>query len=69
MPKTWLKTMKVESYQASERAHEKVMSREADARVLVSGEKTQAELRAENGAFAFPRERVRVDFSRVKIKR
>jgi hypothetical protein len=57
-----------EQYSAIQRAAEKAASREADARALASGEKTREQLRAENGAFAFPRERVRVDLSRVKIK-
>jgi hypothetical protein len=61
--------MKADQYDAKQRALEKQLSREADARALASGEKTRDQLRAENGAFAFPRERVHVDFSRVKIKR
>jgi hypothetical protein len=61
--------MKADRYDASERASEKAMSRDADARALASGEKTQAELCAENGAFAFPRDRIHVDFSRAKPKR
>lgn len=61
--------MKVERYNAAERAREKALSREADARALASGEKTREQLHAENSAFAFPPERVRIDFSRVKIKR
>jgi hypothetical protein len=61
--------MKAERYNTEERGREKAMSRDADAQALASGEKTQAQVRAENGAFAFPRERVHVDFSRVKIKR
>lgn len=57
-----------EQHSASQRAAEKAASREADARALASGEKTREQLRAENGAFAFPRERVRIDVSRVKFK-
>lgn len=49
------------------RAQEKAASREADARALASGEKSQEDLRVENGAFAFPRDRVVVDFSRRKF--
>lgn len=49
------------------RAQEKAASREADARALASGEKSQEQLRAENSAFAFPRNRVVVDFSRRKF--
>jgi hypothetical protein len=66
---TLSKVMSAERYNASQRALEKQLSREADARALASGEKTRAQLRDENRAFAFPRERLRVDFSRVKIKR
>jgi hypothetical protein len=61
--------MKAGQYNAKQRALEKAMSRNADAQALASGEKTQAQLGAENGAFAFPRERVHIDFSRVKTKR
>jgi hypothetical protein len=53
---------------AAERAREKAASREVDARALASGEKSRKELRVENSAFGFPRERVRVDFARVKSK-
>jgi hypothetical protein len=41
-----------------ERAREKQLSREADARALASGEKSRDELRRENGHFAFPNVRV-----------
>jgi hypothetical protein len=61
--------MKPDQYSASERAAEKAKSREADDQALASGEKTREQLRAENRAFAFPRERLRIDFSRVKINR
>jgi len=37
-----------------DRAREKQESREADRRALESGEKSREDLRAENGAFAFP---------------
>lgn len=43
------------------RAAEKQASRDEDARALASGEKTVAQLKAENGAFAFPRDRVRLE--------
>jgi hypothetical protein len=46
------------------RAAEKQASRDADARALASGEKSRAQLKAENGAFAFPRDRVRICFPR-----
>jgi len=52
----------------AERACEKAASREMDARALASGQKSREQLRVENGAFGFPRERVRVDFARVKPK-
>jgi hypothetical protein len=52
----------------AERAREKSASREADARALASGEKSRGQLRVENSAFGFPRERVRVDFAKVKPK-
>ncbi len=49
------------------RAQEKAASREKDARALASGEKSQDQLRVENSAFAFPRDRIVVDFSRRKF--
>ena len=60
--------MKADEYDAKQRALEKQLSRVADERALASGEKSQAQLRDENGAFAFPRERVRLHVPRVKIK-
>ena len=47
-----------EHFDPSARAHEKQLSREEDARALVSGEKSPDELRRENGHFAFPHVRV-----------
>ena len=38
----------------AERAREKNESRDADQRALASGQKSREDLRAENGAFAFP---------------
>ncbi|HEU4729665.1 MAG TPA: hypothetical protein VFT22_17340 [Kofleriaceae bacterium] len=61
--------MKRHPYNASQRAMEKALSRDIDAQALESGTKSAAQLRSENGAFAFPRERVQVDFSRAKPKR
>jgi hypothetical protein len=61
--------MKNDKYDAGQRASEKALSREADAQALASGAKSPGQLRSENGAFAFPRERVQVDFARVKPKR
>ncbi|HVK83605.1 MAG TPA: hypothetical protein VM513_05830 [Kofleriaceae bacterium] len=51
------------------RAREKAASREEDARALASGEKSRKQLQAENACFAFPRDRIRIDFSQVKSKR
>lgn len=53
---------------ALERAREKAASRENDADALASGRKSREQLRAENGAFGFPRHRVRIEFGRVKPK-
>jgi hypothetical protein len=53
---------------AAERACEKEASREMDARALASGEKSREQLRSENSAFGYPRDRVRIDFARVKPK-
>jgi hypothetical protein len=53
---------------AAERAREKEASREMDARALASGEKSREQLRSENSAFGYPRDRVRIDFARVKSK-
>jgi len=47
-------------FDPNQRAREKQASREADARALASGEKLPDELARENGAFAFPKERVRI---------
>lgn len=46
------------------RALEKAASREADARALESGEKSREQLKAENSAFAFPRDQIRLDAPR-----
>ena len=42
----------------AERAREKQISREEDARALASGEKSREQLRRENGHFAFANVRV-----------
>lgn len=60
--------MKADDYDPRQRALEKQRSREADVQALASGEKTRDQLRDENGAFAFPPERVRLDVPRVKLK-
>ena len=39
----------------SERARDKQRARDEDARALASGEKSQDDLRRENGHFAFPK--------------
>jgi hypothetical protein len=49
-----------------QRAAEKAASRAADADALAAGEKSRADLSRENGAFAFPRDRIRLDLSDVK---
>jgi hypothetical protein len=53
----------------AERAREKAASRAEDARALAAGEKTRQDLEADNAAFAFPPERVRIDFSKIKSRR
>lgn len=58
-----------EVFDPAERAREKAASRAEDARALASGEKTREQLQAENAAFAFPPERVRIDFSKIKSRR
>jgi hypothetical protein len=45
------------------RAREKAASRAEDARAISSGQKSVAEVREANAAFAFPRERLRVDLA------
>ncbi len=45
-------------FDPSERAREKRRSREDDARALAAGEKSPADLRRENGHFAFPNVRI-----------
>ncbi len=47
-----------ERLDGAERAREKSLSREEDARALASGAKSRAQLRRENGLFAFPNVRV-----------
>jgi hypothetical protein len=49
-----------------ERAREKARARAADQRDLAEGKKSRAQLRDENGAFAFPRSRVRLDLSKTR---
>jgi hypothetical protein len=46
--------MEPERLDPEERAREKQRSRDEDGRALASGEKSQAQLRRENGHFAFP---------------
>lgn len=55
------------SFDPAMRAREKAASREADARALESGEKSASDLRRENGAFAFPRDRIVIDYSGRKF--
>ena len=47
-------------FDPEQRAHEKQASREEDARALESGEVSREDLARANGAFAFPRGRVRI---------
>lgn len=47
-------------FDPEERAREKQASRDEDARALASGEKSREQLKKENSAFAFPRERLRI---------
>jgi hypothetical protein len=47
-------------FDPEERAREKQASRDEDARALASGEKSREQLCRENGAFAFPRDRIRI---------
>ena len=42
------------------REQEKRASRDADERAMASGEKTREQLQRENGAFCFPRDRIRI---------
>lgn len=49
-------------FDPAERAREKQASRDEDARALASGEVSREQLKHENGAFAFPRERLRISF-------
>jgi len=53
-----------ERFDSKERAREKQISRDEDARALASGEKSHADLRRENGHFVFPR--VHVSFRGAK---
>lgn len=47
-----------ERFDPRERAREKQLSRDEDARALASGEKSRKELQRENGHFAFPNVRI-----------
>ncbi len=49
-----------QTFDPAERAREKQASRDEDARAIAAGEKTADQVRRENGAFAFPRDRVRL---------
>jgi hypothetical protein len=51
------------------RAREKAASRAEDARALAAREKSHQDLEIENAAFAFPPERVRIDFSKIRSRR
>ena len=47
-----------ERFEQAERAREKQLSREEDARALASGAKSREQLRRENGVFVFPKVRI-----------
>jgi hypothetical protein len=47
-------------FDPEKRAQEKQASREADARAIASGRKSAEQIREENGAFSFPRDRMRI---------
>lgn len=55
-------TIECERLDVEERRREKQASRDEDQRQLDAGEITREELAKRNGSFAFPRDRVRVDF-------
>jgi hypothetical protein len=48
----------LERFDPKERAREKQLSREEDARALASGEKSREQLQRENGHFVFPNVRI-----------
>jgi len=48
------------AYNAEQRAREKQASRDQDARDLASGHKTREQLKIENSAFRFDKERLRI---------
>lgn len=60
--------MKFDDLNFAMRAVRKHAQRLLDEKALASGEKTREQLAIENGAFAFPRDRIRIDFSRVRTK-
>ena len=47
-------------FDPEKRAKEKQASREADADAIASGRKSAEQVREENGAFSFPRDRMRI---------
>jgi hypothetical protein len=53
------------SFDPHERAAEKQASRDADAQLLASGQKSSAELRRENACFAIPGVRISLRGSRA----
>jgi hypothetical protein len=54
--------MSDETFDPRELALEKAASRAADAHAIATGAKTVEQVRRENSAFAFPRDRVRLRF-------
>jgi hypothetical protein len=58
-----MKKRQVESFDPHRRAAAKQVARDADARALAGGERTEAQLHRENGLLALPREGLSVDFA------
>jgi hypothetical protein len=50
----------LDNFDQEQRDREKQASREEDALAIESGRMSREEMAAENGAFSFPRERVRI---------
>jgi hypothetical protein len=55
---SWAMVKQPDRLDPKERAREKQLSRQEDARALASGEKSREELRRENGHFVFPNVRI-----------
>jgi hypothetical protein len=59
-------TVKIERLDPQQRFDEKERARRADEEALRSGQKSEAQLKRENEAFAFPREQMRIRLDRAK---